>query len=77
LYPRSRTTYARADAYTSPAPAHVLAPGKTFTWHWPLEASFGWYELTIHVESDPGFEPRLAAHVETGKDSIRDPALGV
>ena len=43
---------------------------------WSLEASFGWYDFTIEVDSDPTFQQRLAGHVETGHDSVSDPALG-
>jgi phospholipase C len=39
--------------------------------------SCGWYDLGIRVESEPGFLRRLAGHVENGKDSASDPALGV
>jgi phospholipase C len=30
----------------------------------------------VTVAGDPTFEYRLAGHVETGKDSFSDPALG-
>ncbi len=43
---------------------------------WPLARSFGWYDLLITVESDPGFMQRIAGHVETGRDSVSDPAMG-
>lgn len=64
------------DAYSKRTVSHDLAVGRTFTWHWPLEASFGGYDLTIEVESDAGFVRRLAGHVEAGRDSVSDPALG-
>jgi phospholipase C len=64
------------DAYTKQTIAHFVAPGRTLVWHWSLETSFGWYDLTIEVESDSSFRQRLAGHVETGKDSMSDPALG-
>lgn len=41
-----------------------------------LRSSFGWYDLTITVDSDPTFKRRFAGHVETGKASMTDPALG-
>jgi phospholipase C len=56
--------------------AHHVEPGRTMTWHWTLDASFGWYDLTIAVESDPTFQQRIAGHVETGTDSVSDPAIG-
>jgi phospholipase C len=64
------------DAYTKQSIDHSLAPGRLFFWHWPLLTSFGWYDLTISTDSDPTFERRLAGHVETGADSVSDPALG-
>jgi phospholipase C len=64
------------DTYGKRAITHALEPGKTFTWHWPLLASFGWYDLTVLVESDASFAQRLAGHVETGRDGLSDPALG-
>ncbi len=64
------------DAYTKNATAHDLAGDETFAQTWPLDASFGWYDLTITVDSDTAFERRLAGHVETGKDSMTDPAIG-
>ena len=41
-----------------------------------LEQSGGWYDLLVTVAGDATFTYRLAGHVETGKDSISDPALG-
>jgi phospholipase C len=53
-----------------------VEPGATPSRYWSLESSFGWYDFTIDVESDPGFGRRLAGHVETGHDSMSDPAIG-
>jgi len=36
----------------------------------------GWYDLIVTVAEDSAFHYRLAGHVETGKDSFTDPALG-
>jgi phospholipase C len=36
----------------------------------------GWYDLKLTVEEDPGFAVGLAGHVETGRESSSDPALG-
>jgi phospholipase C len=44
--------------------------------HFSLESSFGWYDLTIEVDSDPTFKQQLAGHVESGADSMTDPAIG-
>jgi phospholipase C len=65
-----------SDAYNAHSDSHVLTPGRTWVWHWCLDASHGWYDLTIRVDSDAAFERKLAGHVEDGRPSTSDPALG-
>jgi phospholipase C len=65
------------DAYGKRTITQLLPPHRSMVWHWPLESSSGWYDLTLRVDSDASFEQRLAGHLETGKDSQSDPALGV
>jgi phospholipase C len=65
------------DAYTKRTLERSLAPRQTAIWHWSLEDSYGWYDLSITVESDPSFRQQLAGHVETGKDSMSDPLFAV
>ncbi|HEY4207625.1 MAG TPA: phospholipase C, phosphocholine-specific, partial [Puia sp.] len=36
----------------------------------------GWYDYSILIEGVDDFEKRYAGRVETGKDSITDPAMG-
>ena len=36
----------------------------------------GWYDFSVIMEGHPHFEKRYAGRVETGKDSISDPAMG-
>jgi len=36
----------------------------------------GWYDLVVTVAEDAAFSYRLAGHVETGRDSVSDPAMG-
>ena len=55
---------------------NASAAGRHLVWRFSTECSFGWYDLTLEVESDPTFRQRLAGHVETGQDSVSDPALG-
>jgi len=64
------------DAYGKRTITQLVAPHRSMLWHWPLESSFGWYDLTVRVDADASFEQRLAGHVENGKDSMTDPALG-
>jgi phospholipase C len=64
------------DAYTGQTLTRSVEPGRSLVWSWSLEASFGWYDLTIEVDSDATFARQLAGHVETGFESASDPALG-
>jgi phospholipase C len=36
----------------------------------------GWYDVVVTVAEDAGFEYRFAGHIETGRDSMSDPAMG-
>jgi phospholipase C len=65
-----------ADAYSGKTTTHQLPPQAAFTSFNDLRKSFGWYDFTLQVESDPTFRRRLAGHVETGRDSMTDPAIG-
>jgi phospholipase C len=56
---------------------HSLRPGENFVKFWNLERSFAWYDFTIEVDSDPDFRQRITGHVETGKDSMSDSAIGM
>jgi phospholipase C len=62
------------DGYTQKSVTLALAAGETKQHHWGLGRSFGWYDLT--VESEPHFIRHIAGHVETGRDSMTDPAMG-
>jgi phospholipase C len=63
------------DAYNARRITAVLRAGEKFSRPWPLERSFGWYDLTIDVDGDPSFLCQLAGHLETGRDSASDPAF--
>jgi phospholipase C len=64
------------DMYTGRSTGLALDPGESRDRQWALRRTFGWYHLLISVEGDGGFEQRLAGHVETGKPSASDPAMG-
>jgi phospholipase C len=64
------------DAYTGMQFQQRLQPREDFHHAWSLEDFHGWYDLVIRVEGDGAFEYRLAGHVETGRDSMTDPAIG-
>jgi phospholipase C len=64
------------DKYTGNSSAQELKPHQSISKSWSLTPMFGWYELVITIDQDPAFECRLAGHLETGQDSISDPAMG-
>jgi len=64
------------DAYTGRSGAHYLHKGDTTEGEMELEQFHGWYDLTVSVTGDQTFNYQLAGHVETGRDSSSDPALG-
>ncbi|MFT4094521.1 MAG: phospholipase C, phosphocholine-specific [Niabella sp.] len=41
-----------------------------------LGKSSGWYDFTVRINGAERFSQRFAGHVETGADSITDPAMG-
>jgi len=64
------------DAYTGNTRTKHLQPGHEFENEVELEEFGGWYDLIATVAGDSTFTYRLAGHVETGEDSISDPAMG-
>jgi phospholipase C len=64
------------SAYSGQTFKQALSPGESLEKEWSLEQSSGWYDLTIEVQSDSSFKYQLAGHVETGRDSVTDPAIG-
>ena len=64
------------DAYTGEKVTRVLHPGGSAEGPLSLERFHGWYDVVVTVTEDPSFERRLAGHVETGRDSMSDPAMG-
>ncbi len=72
----AQTTEVRVtDAYTGDTFKRNLKSGETLVNSWPLDSSHGWYDLTVSVESDSYFAYQFAGHVETGQDSVTDPAI--
>jgi phospholipase C len=71
----STTQVSVLDVYTSEKTTHNLKAGETLTKTWSLEKSHNWYDLVVEVSSDSTFQRHIAGHVETGEDSITDPAI--
>jgi len=55
---------------------HSVRGGDNDNLYLDLRNAHGWYDLAITVDTDASFARRLAGHVETGRSSISDPALG-
>lgn len=67
----------RDNAYGQPDRTLAVPPKGTAHLALDLAGSHHWYDLTASGTATPGTETRLAGHVETGKASITDPAMGV
>jgi phospholipase C len=63
------------DAYGRPA-GYRLRPGVSATHTVPVRRGHGWYDLSVTSDHDEAFLRRLAGHVETGRPSTSDPAIG-
>jgi phospholipase C len=63
------------NSYTDEMTEHILKPHGELSEFWSLHSSYGWYDFTITTDSDPSFQQRLAGHLETGHDSMTDPAI--
>ena len=74
---KERSVFTLASAYNSPISGETsVRGGDVSVLMIDLRNSFGWYDLTVTVNSDSNALWRLAGHVETGRDSVSDPALG-
>ncbi|MYM33373.1 phospholipase C, phosphocholine-specific [Duganella sp. FT94W] len=63
-------------AYGSPAATYTVAAGQTETVARDLSSHSGWYDFSITSDADPQWLRRVAGHVETGRASRTDPAIG-
>jgi len=75
--PSSRTAdVAILDQYTAASVKFAIMPGHSESKYFSLARFSGWYDSATTVASEASIKYHLAGHVETGKDSISDPALG-
>ena len=65
------------DAYGSPFVKRRVVGGEIADVYFDSRSSHGWYDLAVHVDTDPSFERAFAGHVETGRSSMSDPAFGI
>jgi len=61
------------EAYGKPGQDLTLKPGETRAVPLDLSSSHNWYDFSLTAD---GFALRFAGHVEDGKPSFSDPALG-
>ncbi len=52
------------------------SPGQAARSRWSLAASDGWYDIVVTSPATPGLIHRYAGHLETGRASRTDPAIG-
>ncbi len=65
----------QANAYRTDGPWTLeVGAGATGQLHWNLDGSGRWYDFTVTGDN---FERRFAGRVETGKDSVSDPAMAL
>ena len=64
------------DAYSKDEITHTLKTGEELTKHWNLKKTSGWYDFVIEVDTDTSFQQHIAGHIETGEESMTDPAIG-
>jgi phospholipase C len=64
------------NAYTNDKTTHTLKAGEGYVKLWNLKKTYGWYDFIIELNTDPTFLYQIAGHVETGEDSMTDPAIG-
>ncbi|MCP3728200.1 phospholipase C, phosphocholine-specific [Paraburkholderia sp. CNPSo 3272] len=68
-------TTVTSNAYRSDGPwTYAVPPGMQVEPYWSVTSSNGWYDFTLAAEN--GVTRRFAGRVETGADSISDPAMG-
>jgi len=64
------------NAYRNGEHTVFVPPGQVRVRPWSLDRSAHWYDVTVVIPGLPGFRRQFAGRVETGRDSLSDPALG-
>ncbi len=73
LADRDMRVRVRDEAYGRGEHALSIGAGKTAEWLCDLQASHHWYDLSVSARRH---QWRLAGHLETGRESVSDPASG-
>ncbi len=75
--PGAITFLLTANAYLeTPVQAMFVPAQDTREQAWSVAGSGGWYDFSVQLSEQPGYLRRFAGRVETGVDSISDPAMG-
>jgi phospholipase C len=64
------------DGYSGRRTVVSLRSGQTATRSWSVEKTHGWYDLAVTGGTEEELRQRYAGHLENGRDSISDPAMG-
>jgi phospholipase C len=64
------------DVYTGAVASETIRAGGSSVSQFELAGSHNWYDLIVRVAGDSQFQQRLAGHLENGRDSFTDPAMG-
>jgi len=64
------------DAYANKTQTGDFPAGQTAALTWSLANTHGWYDLIVESGNDSSFRYQIAGHLETGKESKTDPAIG-
>lgn len=71
------TFTAIANAYLTDGPWSVqVNPQSVGELSWPVADYGNWYDFSITCDASESFQRRFAGRIETGKDSVSDPAMG-
>jgi phospholipase C len=54
----------------------TLAPGQSAVERWSVSGTGGWYDIAVQLPAEGHYLRRFAGRLETGRDSIADPAMG-
>jgi phospholipase C len=65
-----------SNLYSGAEHTENIRAGSSSTKQFELADSHNWYDLIVRVSGDAEFQQRLAGHLENGRDSFTDPAMG-
>ena len=72
---RSTVTIKLTNGYNGETLTADVEAGEDGEHTFSLHKTWGWYDFTIEVVQDPTFHAQIAGHLETGEESVTDPAI--